>query len=384
MVQGARYRSTVIEVNLAAIEHNMKQIQDRLPEKVEVMAVVKANGYGHGALPVAERALTAGATRLGVAVLDEALELRAAGFTAPILVLGYTPVEGLTLARESNIACTMYTEEQVDQAIAAFVNKVDTSPNLPPLAIHLKLDTGMGRLGFTDVAAMLASAKKVTASQVLHLEGIFTHFAIADEESSFTQLQMERFSEFTTALQREQISVDLVHVDNTAGAILYPEWGYSFVRYGIALYGLYPSSYSELTRFVQLIPALTLKSAIVHIKDVPSATPISYAGTYVTPAAARIATLPIGYGDGYPRALSNCGEVLVRGQRARVVGRICMDQMMIDVTDIEGVTVGDEVVLIGKQGSGLITADELAERIGTINYELVTRLGERIPRIYLD
>lgn len=385
MVYGALYRPTVLEINLTAIERNIEQIRSLLPKHVEIMAIVKANGYGHGAVPIAKRALASGATRLGVAVLDEALELRAAGITAPILILGNTPLEGIIVAQQQNITCTFYTEAQVEAAMGVLEAEYDADSAFQPLAIHLKVDTGMNRLGFTDVTSLLRASHKIVTAKSLYLEGIFTHFACADEEdSSYTHQQMERFNDMIHALEQNGIQIDVVHLDNSAGAIHYPEWGHTLVRYGIALYGLYPSAYSRQTAAIDLDPALCLKSAIIHLKEVPSGTPISYGCTYVTSTPARIATIPIGYGDGYPRALSNCGEVLVRGCRARIVGTICMDQFMIDVTHISEVAVGDEVVLIGKQGEQRICADELADKIGTIHYEVVTRLGERLHRKYLD
>ncbi len=389
MGREAVYRPTEIEVNLAAIEHNIHAFQAHLPADVEIMAIVKANAYGHGAVPVAKHAIAAGATRIGVAVLDEALELRDAGITVPILVMGYTSEEGLPVARARGIACTLYSVEQVLRANKIFatqqVSEIENR-TMPPLAVHLKVDTGMNRLGFTDVDALLAASKHIIESPHLHLEGLFTHFAKADEaDTAASFAQMQRFTQFKDALSDQQIPIEVVHVNNSAGAIHYPQWGNTSVRLGIAMYGLYPSAYSQQASHtvLKLQPALALKSQIIHLKEVPAGSAISYGGTYVTTQPAIIATIPIGYADGYSRILSNRAEVLVRGARARVVGRICMDQLMIEVTHIPDVALGEEVVLIGKQGADEIPAELLAQWSDTINYEIVTTLGYRLHRKYL-
>lgn len=375
----ARYRPTQIEIKLAAIEHNVRVIKAHLPETVEVMAVVKADAYGHGAVEIAKRALAAGATRLGVAVLDEALELREAGITAPILVLGYVPIEGIPIAQKEGITCTFFSVEQVEEVIPVLD---DTHP---PLSVHLKVDTGMHRIGFTDDESFLRASHKIAHTSTLYLEGLFTHFAVADEEDpSYTELQMERFIHYRQLLKQAGIDVELMHVGNSAGALQYPDWGLSMVRLGIAMYGYYPSAYVKKMCQVELTPALSLKSAIVHLKHVPVGAKISYGGTYTTEGVAQIATVPIGYGDGFPRKLSNVGHALVRGVRVPIVGRICMDQLMLDVTHVPNVALGDEVVLIGEQGKEAITADEIANHCNTISYEILTQLGARIPRKYVE
>jgi alanine racemase len=375
-------RPTAIEVNLNAIRHNIEIIRDRLPDQVEVMAIVKANAYGHGAVPVARESLNAGATYLGVAFLDEAIELRRAGIEAPILILGYTPLDCLHLAQSYEITCTFLDADYVSKALASL------SQDLPPLKVHIKIDSGMGRIGFTDLPSLLDSCLKIADSPKCQLEGVFTHFATADEQDeTYTLSQYEQFSYWLMELKRIGIEPEIVHMNNSAAAIRYPDWGSQLgkrlVRFGIGLYGLQPSRFIRDQFALDLQPALSLKSQIIQLKQVAPGTTISYGRTYATEGNGVIATIPIGYGDGYSRLLSNRAEVLVRGRRARIVGRICMDQCMVDVTHIPGVQVGDEVVLIGKQGDEEITADELAERMGTINYEVVTILGKRIPRIYI-
>lgn len=381
MKNGAIDRPTRIEVDLNAIEHNIRTVAAHLPAGVEMMAIVKANGYGHGAVPIARQALAAGATRIGVAVLDEAVELREAGITSPILVMGYTSPAGLVQARALGISCTVYTLEQVTAAIAL----AEQDRTSPPLRVHVKADTGMHRLGFTDVDAFAQACAAIVAAGTVQLEGVFTHFATADEaDASYAHLQMERFSHYLGRLRALGIAAPIVHVNNSAGALQYPEWGHTTVRLGIAMYGLHPTEHVAVKSGIVLRPALVLKSAIVHVKEVPAGSALSYGRTYVTPQAATIATIPIGYGDGYARVRSNRGYVLVRGERAPIVGRVCMDQLLVDVTGIANVAHGDEVVLIGEQGAACITAAEVAAWSDTIHYEVVTALGARIPRCYSD
>jgi len=375
MLGGIQFRPTVAEIDLSAVDHNIKMMLNLLPEHVEIMAIVKANAYGHGSVPIARQAIQSGATRLGVAFIDEALELRWAGIEAPILVLGYTPPESWGLAQEHDIACTFYEEAQIDEALKRI------PVTAAPLKVHLKVETGMNRIGFIQPEAFMRAVHKLSAANQLYFEGVFTHLARADEEdSTYSIEQMNRFDRWLGELEAAHLLPDVIHINNTAGAMLRPKWSRSCIRFGIGMYGLYPSRYVLEEGIIPLKPVLTLKSAIIQLKEVAKGTPISYGGTYVTPDTARIATIPIGYGDGYPRSLSNRGEVLIRGVRAKIAGTICMDQLMVDVTHIPDVEVGDEVVLIGAQGQEQISADELAEWLGTINYEVVTRLSSRIRR----
>lgn len=369
-------RPTYIELDLEALAHNVRAIREHLPEGTEVMAVVKANAYGHGAIPIARAALKAGATRLAVALLEEGLELRRAGIEAPILVLGYTDPGSLPYAQRERIAVSIFTEDQVERAIPHL------SPQFPPLLTHLKVDTGMHRIGFLSPESFLRTAKRIVDSEVMVLDGLFSHFSMADDPTSdYSVTQYRRFQEWMDLLKREGIHPKTIHINNSAGSLRFPAWGHTMVRFGISLYGLYPSEAVEKEGILPLQPVLSLKTQIVQVKELPAGEPVSYGGTYVTSVPSRIATLPIGYGDGVDRRLSNRGFVLVHGRRAPIIGRVCMDQCMIDVTAIPDVKVGDEVVLIGRQGTEEIRVDDIASLLGTINYEVVTRLSARLPRL---
>lgn len=369
-------RPTYIELDLEALAHNVRAIREHLPEGTEVMAVVKANAYGHGAIPIARAALKAGASRLAVALLEEGLELRRAGIEAPILVLGYTDPGFLPYAQRERIAVTIFAEDQVERAIPHL------SSQFPPLLTHLKVDTGMHRIGFLSPESFLRTAKRIVDSEVMVLDGLFSHFSMADDPTSdYSVTQYRRFLEWMERLKREGIRPKTIHINNSAGSLRFPAWGHTMVRFGISLYGLYPSEAVEKEGILPLQPVLSLKTQIVQVKELPAGEPVSYGGTYVTSVPSRIATLPIGYGDGVDRRLSNRGFVLVHGRRAPIIGRVCMDQCMIDVTAIPGVKVGDEAVLIGRQGTEEIRADDIASLLGTINYEVVTRLSARLPRL---
>lgn len=333
-------RPTWAEINLDHITHNVQEIKQHLRPDCEIFAVVKANAYGHGAVEVARAALAAGATRLAVSILDEALELRQAGISAPILVMGYTPAEQGGLAASKHISLTVYEWQQALALIQAAqtVGKV--------LNVHLKVDTGMGRLG-------VQPDKVVPLASVLHdlpgceLEGIFTHLAKADEvDLSPTLLQLERFQSALTQLEQAGIIIPLVHAANSAAAMRLAESQLGAVRLGIAMYGLYPSAVLMKQGF-DLRPAMTLKTTVTHTKWITPGTPISYGGRFIASQPAYIITLPIGYADGFSRALGGKGLVLVRGQMVPLVGTICMDQCMADATWVSEVRVGDEVVVWG-------------------------------------
>ncbi|BCU80474.1 alanine racemase [Polycladomyces abyssicola] len=369
------YRDTIAEIDLDAITHNVQQFRNRFPSSVRLMAVVKADAYGHGAVPVAKTALEAGATHLAVAFLDEALELRNAGIEAPILVLGYTPPEAVAEAVRRDVTLTVYSDAVVDEVASQAARLGRKVP------VHVKVDTGMGRLGlFED--EVLPFLHRIGRYDTIEVEGLFTHFATADEvDKSYTEWQHEQLERIITRLQSEGIKIPLVHCANSATAIDLPAYAHQLVRLGISMYGYYPSD--EVNReVVDLRPALTLKTKIVHLKRPPAGMGVSYGKTYVTDGTRWIATIPVGYADGFNRLLSNRGEALVNGRRVPIVGRICMDQTMLDVTEAMPVKVGDEVVLYGKQGNERITVDEVAEALGTISYEVTCMIGYRVPRVY--
>ncbi|GAA3400965.1 alanine racemase [Paenibacillus hodogayensis] len=371
------YRPTWAEVYLEAIACNTRLFKSNLGEQTLMMAVVKANGYGHGAPETAKAALNAGADRLGVAIVDEAIQLRRAGIGHPVLVLGYTPPESVRAAVENDIDITVFTDEVLAEAKhwAETLNK--------PVRFHLKVDTGMNRIGISNPEEALRFARQINTSRYTVLEGLFTHFADADgPDPGYTHEQFEAFLSIIRLLEADGIHVPIKHCCNSAGAMRYPHMHLDMVRIGIALYGLHPSEHTRLPAY-PLLPALGLKTKIAYLKHTLPGQPVGYGCTFVPSRDSRIATIPIGYADGLSRLLSGKGTALVHGVRTPYVGKVCMDQMMLDVTDIPDVQVHDEVVLYGCTGNECVTVDEIASLIGTINYEVVCALGSRVPRIYL-
>jgi len=366
------HRDTWIEINLNAIEHNVKQFKSKLRPDCRFMAVVKADGYGHGAIEVAQAAIHAGADYLGVAFLDEALQIRNAGIDAPILVLGYTAPLYVKEAIQHDITVTLFSEDVLDAAIqyAAQIGK--------KAKIHLKVDTGMGRIGVRSKEEALLLAQKALSSPSAVLEGIFTHFADADSsDPSYTKQQFAKFMEVIRYLEENGINIPIKHCCNSAGTMNFSEFHLDMVRVGISLYGLLPSP-DVAHQSLDLKQALTFKTKIAALKQVESGQAISYGCTYKTEQVTNIATIPVGYADGLSRLLSNRGTMIVRQQKVPVVGRVCMDQTMLDVSNIPNVEVGDEVIIYGDK-----QIDEVAKLMGTINYEVVCLIGKRVPRIYL-
>lgn len=371
-------RPTRAEINLDKIEHNLSEFRRLLGPDVQIMAVVKADGYGHGAVEVARVALRAGASSLGVAYIDEGAALRRAGIKVPILLLGYTDPADASALMEYRLTPALFDLETARLLSRSFSEQGKRWP------VHLKIDTGMGRIGISPAESV---EFMVTLSHLpgLKLEGVFTHLSSADEEEggAYTAGQLRLFEGVMAGARERGIFPSVYHAANSAAAMLYPQSRYNLVRIGISLYGCYPSPWLQKRTTVELQPAMSLKSKIVYLKEVPPQTPLGYGRTYRTAKKSTIATVPVGYADGYHRSLSNRGEVLVRGRRAPVVGRICMDQMMIDVSHIGGVAPGDEVVLYGSQGPERIAVEEVARLLGTINYELLCHVGKRVPRCYL-
>ncbi len=369
-------RPTWVEIDLSAIGANCRRLKQIIGPDVELLASLKADAYGHGALRVAHTVLHNGASRLGVATLSEAVPLRQAGITAPILVFGYLPPWQMREAVRLGITVTVYA---LDSAQA--LSQAAQSLGIPARA-HLKIDSGMGRLGLRaeHIDTIVHIAAEIQKLPGLELEGIFTHFACADSaDQTHSRLQLTRFQRVLAALEAAGLRPPVVHAANSAATLTMPEARFNMVRPGIALYGLHPSAEVRLPEGFQ--PALAFKTQIAQVKDIPAGECISYGCTFVTPTAMRIAVLPVGYADGFRRAPTNWGEVLVRGKRAPLLGRVCMDQCMIDVSAIPGVSVGDEVVLIGQQGDEQLTAEMVAERLGTINYEVVSEILARVPRV---
>ncbi|MDN5347109.1 MAG: alanine racemase [Clostridia bacterium] len=365
------------EIDLQAIKHNVGELKRILSCGTDLMAVVKANAYGHGAVPAARAALAGGATWLGVATLAEAVELRQSGLTAPILILGYTPPEDADEVIARDLDQAVFTLEQAQTLAAAAAAQGKRA------RLHLKVDTGMGRLGVFPDARGLEVARAIAGLPQVQLRGLFTHFATADAgDKTFAREQFRLFREFNRSLLAAGLRIPWLHVSNSAALIDMPETHLNLVRPGIAIYGHYPSPQVRQD-LVNLKPAMSFKARIVYIKEVPPGSSISYGRTFYTTRLSRIATLPLGYADGYSRLLSNKAAVLVRGRRAPVVGRICMDYCMIDVTDIPGVEIGDEAVLFGHQDGACLTLEEVAAWLGTITYEVLCMVGNRVPRRYL-
>ena len=367
------------EINLDNIAHNVKEIRRVTNKNAEIMGVVKADAYGHGVFEVTRTLLANGVSRLAVSMLDEAIQLRREGIEVPILVLGYTDPARSNEILEYDVTQSVYSHE-LAQALSKEAVRQGKKVKL-----HIKIDTGMSRIGFMPGYSAVKNVMEIEKLPNVIIEGLFTHFASADEKDrDYTLMQFEKFMSICCELQRIGIHIPVKHCANSAGIIEYPEMHLDMVRPGIILYGMYPSN--EVCKDkIDLKPAMTLKANVIMVKEIEQNTPISYGRIFTTERKSKIATIPIGYADGYSRMLSNKGRVLINGQFAPVVGRICMDQCMIDVTDIEGsIEVGDEVVLIGEQGQKNISVEDVADTIGIINYELVCIVGKRIPRAYVQ
>jgi len=365
------YRPTWAEVNLGNLQYNFQQIKRLLAPHTKIMACVKADAYGHGLVKVSRKLISCGVDYLGVASIDEGLCLRRERINAPILILGLLLEKDIGPLFDYNLTSTICTDD-----FAIFLNNA-ARKRKKIIKVHIKVDTGMGRLGILHKDA-LGFIKKIHKLKFLDIEGVFTHIACADINREFTLYQIKIFRDLLAQLKEAGIHIPLIHAANSLGVINYKESHFNMVRPGLVIYGLYPKRGLD----INLKPVLALKTKVIYYKKVPHKYGISYGHTYVTKRKATIVTLPIGYGDGYPRNLSNRAPVLIRGRRFRISGRVCMDQMMVDVNDFP-VKIGDEVVLIGFQGRKRITAEELAQLAGTIPYEIVCGLGNRIPRIYI-
>lgn len=375
------YRPTAAVVSLDAMHANVAAFRARLAPGSRMLASVKANAYGHGAVWSARTAVAAGADYLGVAFLDEALQLREAGIDSPILVLGLTPDEAYPIARERGITVTLYREEQLDA-----IQSLPTGG--AKLKAHIKVDSGMGRLGVIPGPAAERFLERALKLPQLAVEGMYTHYARADEaDKSYTVLQVERFGSVVEYVRRAQLPIAIIHAGNTAAGIDLPPHVGDMLRLGIGMYGLYPSG--EVRRDeIALTPAMSLRTRLSHVKTIAAGEGIGYGTRYFTEQRETIGTLPVGYADGYSRLLSGKAEVLARGRRHPVVGSICMDQCMIRLETPAGGAepdwdAGEEVVLFGRQGDAELPVEELADGMGTINYELTCMVAARVPRVYV-
>lgn len=367
---------TYAKVNLSAIRHNIMEVRKNIRKKTSIMAIVKADAYGHGAFPVA-RTLEDLVDAYGVALIEEALELREAGFKQMILILGYTGENWYEELVRHRISQTIYTYDMAKKLSDVAVSMGVKTP------IHIKLDTGMGRIGFQPDDKNVALVREICELPGIEPEGIFTHFARADEETIEPAREpFARYMEFVSKLEDSGIHIPYKHVSNSASVIGFPEANLDMVRVGIMTYGLYPSD-KVVKEHISLKPAMEWKAKISFIKDVDTGTPIGYGGTFIAPKPMRVATIPIGYADGLKRDLSGKGHILVCGCYAPILGRICMDQFMVDVTGISGVKTEDEVTIFGKQGEREISVEEVAAHAHSFNYEFVCNVSQRVPRKYV-
>ena len=365
-------RSTKAIVDLKAIAYNVAQIRKRIGSNRDIMAVVKADGYGHGAVEVSLSALKSGANCLGVAVPEEGEQLRKAGIDIPITVLGLIQPEEAYKVVDFSLEQTLCSLE-VAEALNQIASNEGTVVN-----VHIKVDTGMGRVGVQPMDA-LAFVRMIGRFKNLNLRGIFSHFSCADEANkTFAKKQVEIFDRLIQEIEASGVKIPKKHMANSAAILDLPESYYDLVRPGIMIYGLYPSD--EVSHSIELKPAMTFMTKVTFIKRVPSGSPISYGRTFTTQKETLVATLPVGYADGYSRLLSGRGEVLIKGHRVPLIGRVCMDMCMVDVSEVEDVQPGDEVILFGEG----LPVDEVAEKIGTINYEIVCAVGKRVPRIHIE
>ncbi len=372
-----KIRAAWAEVDLDALAHNMREVKRLATKGALVTAVIKADGYGHGAKKIAQTLLDNGADRFAIAVLDEGIELRRSGFKVPILVLGFTDKERAEEVVANDLEQACYSWD-----LAEALSK-EASKQGKTVKVHIKVDTGMGRIGLQPNADSVQLIKRISQLPNLAIEGIFTHFAVADAtDKAYTEGQYEKFNWICNELEKENVKINVRHCGNSATIIDLPNMHMNMVRAGIMLYGLKPSDEVMLDK-LELKQVMSLKVRITHVKEIEAGQSVSYGRRFIAERKSKIASLPIGYADGYTRMLSGKAEALVKGKRVPVVGRICMDQCMIDVTGIENVAVGDEVVLFGKQGDGFIHIDELADKLGTINYEIVCMIGKRVPRVYI-
>jgi len=374
------------EIDLGAFRHNLKEIRRILKPGTGIMAVVKADAYGHGAEMIAREAVSGGVNFLAVARMNEAIQLRSNGIEAPILLFDDCVSENTARYLELDVRPTINTFDEAEK----FSNKA--SLNRKKIKVHIKVDTGMGRLGFladgltTDQGyfPLADEIKKISELPFIEIEGVYSHFANADtKDKTHAEEQLKLFIKLRLELEKILPQKPLFHMANSAGLMEIPGSHLDMVRPGIIMYGLYPSDEVDKSK-IDLKPVMSLKSKIIHIKKVGPGFKVSYGSTFVTEKETVIATVPAGYADGVSRQLSSRGEMLVRGKRAPIRGRVCMDLTMIDVTNIDGISLNDEVVIIGRQDNSVISADEIAEKTGTINYEVVTSIAPRVPKKFVN
>lgn len=369
------YYRVQADIDLSAIYNNISNVRKNINKDSKLMAIIKADGYGHGAVAI-YKVIDELVDAYGVAIVEEAIELRKAGATKPILILGVTNCNQFDKVVEYDLTQTIFSYD-----VAKLLND-EASKQGKKVNVHIKIDTGMGRIGFSDDEQSVVEIKRITQLDNIVVDGIFTHFANADEKNKFrVNQQFDKFKMFLNKVSMAGINIPTKHASNSAGIIDLPHANLDMVRCGIATYGLYPSTEVDKTK-LELNPAMSMTSRITYIKDLPAGKGISYNSTYITTKNTKIATIPVGYADGYPRSLSSKGRVLINGKSFPIVGRVCMDQFMVDITGLEDVKVGDKVTLFGKDGDEYISIEEIASMAGSFNYEFVCDIGKRVPRVY--
>ena len=372
------YQRVYAGINLDAVMHNLEKMHTLIKDDTKIIAVIKTDGYGHGAVPIAKKIESLPYLwGFAVATQQEGTVLRRHGIKKPVLILGHSFEEEFERIVEDDLEPAIFTYESAKVLS-------ETAKRLKKTAkIHIKIDTGMSRIGYQVSEASADEIAKTAELENLKIEGVFTHFAKADEaDKTHVHGQIAAYQKMLTMLEERGVEIPLKHCSNSAGIIRVPEANLSIVRAGITIYGIYPSAQVE-TDIVRLDPVMELKSHVTYVKDVEPGTAISYGGTFAADRKLRVATVPVGYADGYPRQLSNKGWVLIHGQKAPILGRICMDQFMVDVTDIPDVCKGDEVTLIGRDGDEFISMDEMGELSGRFSYEFACDISTRVPRIYI-
>ncbi|HLE86048.1 MAG TPA: alanine racemase [Candidatus Brocadiaceae bacterium] len=372
----AMHRPTWVEIDLNALRHNLLAVKKRVGPQIKILGIVKADAYGHGDYEVSRVLLNNSAEMLGIAILEEGIQLRDKGIKAPLLLLGGIFEEQIDSIIHYDLIPTVY-----DLKLAEVLSKKATYFN-KNLKVHVYVDTGMGSIGIKYDNAV-EFVKFVKNLKNLRIEGIYTHCSSSDEkDSSFTNLQIKRFRDVLDALDTSKVSIPLRHMANSGAVLGYPESYFNMVRPGLSLYGLYPSE--DVSRDIGIKPVMSFKTRIIHIKDMNVGDVVGYGRTYRIDKPTRVATLPLGYDDGYNRLLSNQGKVIIRGKKASIIGRVCMDQCFVDVTNIKDVSVGDEAVLYGSQGQETVSIESIAKQLNTIPYEVTCSISKRVPRIHIN
>lgn len=376
MVKEVGYNRIFARINIDNLRYNISKMKSLRKPDMKIMTIIKADAYGHGSVEIAKR-IEDLSDYYGVATIDEAIELRNAGINMPILIIGYTDSEDYDKLLQYDITQAVYDVEEC-KILSELALKQGKKAK-----VHIKVDTGMARIGFAVNDEGISQAVKLKDFEGIEIEGIFTHYAKADEvNKNYSYEQKKKFLYFIQCLEDEGITFALKHIDNSAGTMEMNDDDFDMVRIGIVTYGLYPSE--EVDKSVVIKPVMSLIAHVAHVKTIPAGVGVSYGWTYVTCKETKVATVTAGYADGYPRALSNQGRVVIHGQYAPIIGRVCMDQIMIDVTDIQDVAVKDEVILIGGEGEAYVSVEEVAAPAASFNYELVCNIGRRVPRVYSE